>query len=82
MTQLAPPYPGGSSVRCALTLTIGSPAEVVLQVAAAHGPGRVVLDGLEAVLQARATHVRVVAVRDWWTRSTIAGTSSGASPER
>jgi Transglutaminase-like superfamily len=50
LTQLAPARPGAGSVRCALTLAIGSPAEVVLQVAAAHGPDRVVLDGLETNL--------------------------------
>jgi transglutaminase-like putative cysteine protease len=47
-------------VRCALTLAIGSPAEIVLQVAAAHGPGRVVLDGIEAHLQSPDNHVRVI----------------------
>jgi transglutaminase-like putative cysteine protease len=50
MTYPTPGRPGASSVQCDLTLAIGSPAEVVLQVAAAHGPGRIVLDRLEASL--------------------------------
>jgi transglutaminase-like putative cysteine protease len=60
VTQLAPARAGATNVRCALTLAIGSPAEVVLQVAAAHGPGRVVLDGLEATLRGPDSHVGVI----------------------
>jgi transglutaminase-like putative cysteine protease len=48
--------PGASGVRCSLTLSIGSPAELVLQVAAAHGPGRVVLDHVDTTVNlARVT---------------------------
>lgn len=45
-----PTPPGASGVRCSLSLSIGSPAEVVLQLAAAHGPGRIVLDHVDATI--------------------------------
>jgi transglutaminase-like putative cysteine protease len=46
-------------VQCALNLAIGSPAEVVFQVAAAHGPGRIVLDGLDVQLVSPDTTLRM-----------------------
>jgi transglutaminase-like putative cysteine protease len=58
VTDVAPARPGTTGVQCALVLTIGSPAEVVFQVAAAHGPGHVVLDGVDAVLLSSGTSVR------------------------